>query len=237
MSLIRNLSPLVRPGVRRRGIDLYHYGHVTITESSENQITASVRGGDNYAVWLRNDGKALRVSCTCPYYAGNVAICKHIWATVLEANHKGLLRSFVSTGRINFDREGSPAGQSASSSREQPVKPPAPPVWMQRLNDLTRAIPPERREATRWPAEREIVYLVDVPATLSSQSLTVQVSYRDRKRNLEWARIKPLSLTDEQVARLHLDALGAKLSELTPDQAAYLGIPVEGPYKSDHYRY
>ncbi len=42
---------------------------------------------------------------------------------------------------------------------------------------------------------------------------------------------------DEQVARLHLDALGAKLSELTPDQAAYLGIPVEGPYKSDHYRY
>ncbi|HZO76577.1 MAG TPA: adenosylhomocysteinase [Solirubrobacteraceae bacterium] len=42
---------------------------------------------------------------------------------------------------------------------------------------------------------------------------------------------------DEQVARLHLDALGAKLTELTPDQAAYLGIPVEGPYKSDHYRY
>jgi adenosylhomocysteinase len=42
---------------------------------------------------------------------------------------------------------------------------------------------------------------------------------------------------DEQVARLHLDALGAKLSRLTPDQAAYLGIPVEGPFKSDHYRY
>jgi adenosylhomocysteinase len=42
---------------------------------------------------------------------------------------------------------------------------------------------------------------------------------------------------DEKVARLHLDALGAKLTELTPGQAAYLGIPVEGPYKSDHYRY
>jgi adenosylhomocysteinase len=42
---------------------------------------------------------------------------------------------------------------------------------------------------------------------------------------------------DEKVARLHLDALGAKLTELTPQQAAYLGIPVEGPYKSDHYRY
>jgi adenosylhomocysteinase len=42
---------------------------------------------------------------------------------------------------------------------------------------------------------------------------------------------------DEKVARLHLVALGVKLTELTPQQADYLGIPVEGPYKSDHYRY
>jgi adenosylhomocysteinase len=42
---------------------------------------------------------------------------------------------------------------------------------------------------------------------------------------------------DEKVARLHLDALGAKLTELTKEQAAYLGVPVEGPFKPDHYRY
>src|SRR6202789_54853 len=42
---------------------------------------------------------------------------------------------------------------------------------------------------------------------------------------------------DEKVARLHLDALGVRLTKLTPDQAAYLGLPVDGPYKSDHYRY
>jgi adenosylhomocysteinase len=42
---------------------------------------------------------------------------------------------------------------------------------------------------------------------------------------------------DEKVARLHLGALGVKLTELTPDQAAYIDVPVEGPYKSDHYRY
>ncbi|GLH95880.1 adenosylhomocysteinase [Phytohabitans aurantiacus] len=42
---------------------------------------------------------------------------------------------------------------------------------------------------------------------------------------------------DEKVARLHLDALGAKLTTLTKEQASYLGIPVEGPFKSDHYRY
>ncbi|MCC6847813.1 MAG: adenosylhomocysteinase [Deltaproteobacteria bacterium] len=42
---------------------------------------------------------------------------------------------------------------------------------------------------------------------------------------------------DEEVARLHLDHLGVKLTRLTPEQAAYIGVPVEGPYKSDHYRY
>ena len=42
---------------------------------------------------------------------------------------------------------------------------------------------------------------------------------------------------DEKVARLHLAALGVELTELTPEQSAYLGVPVEGPFKPDHYRY
>jgi adenosylhomocysteinase len=42
---------------------------------------------------------------------------------------------------------------------------------------------------------------------------------------------------DEKVARLHLDALGVKLTELSEDQAAYIGVPVDGPYKPEHYRY
>ncbi|MFC9387283.1 adenosylhomocysteinase [Streptomyces venezuelae] len=42
---------------------------------------------------------------------------------------------------------------------------------------------------------------------------------------------------DEKVARLHLDALGVRLTTLRPDQASYIGVPVEGPYKPDHYRY
>ncbi len=42
---------------------------------------------------------------------------------------------------------------------------------------------------------------------------------------------------DEKVARLHLDALGVKLTKLTSEQAGYIGVPVEGPYKPEHYRY
>jgi len=42
---------------------------------------------------------------------------------------------------------------------------------------------------------------------------------------------------DEEVARLHLDKLGVKLTKLSPEQAKYIGVSVDGPYKPEHYRY
>ena len=42
---------------------------------------------------------------------------------------------------------------------------------------------------------------------------------------------------DEEVARLHLDQLGARLTKLSPKQAEYIGVKSDGPFKSDHYRY
>ncbi|ERL86190.1 hypothetical protein D910_03603 [Dendroctonus ponderosae] len=44
-------------------------------------------------------------------------------------------------------------------------------------------------------------------------------------------------ILDEEVARLHLDHLGVKLTKLSPEQAKYIGVPVNGPFKPDHYRY
>ena len=49
-------------------------------------------------------------------------------------------------------------------------------------------------------------------------------------------RVLPKQL-DEEVARLHLEKIGVKLTKLTKEQADYIGVPVEGPYKADHYRY
>jgi len=48
--------------------------------------------------------------------------------------------------------------------------------------------------------------------------------------------VLPKSL-DEEVARLHLEKLGVKLTKMTPAQADYIGVPVEGPYKPTYYRY
>ena len=57
---------------------------------------------------------------------------------------------------------------------------------------------------------------------------------KDKYENTVYRLPKKL---DEEVARLHLEQIGVKLTVLTKDQADYIGVPVEGPYKPDHYRY
>ena len=79
------------------------------------------------------------------------------------------------------------------------------------------------------------------PSFVMSNSFTNQVLAQIEL----WTKIEdyPLGVytlpkvLDEKVARLHLDALGVKLTELSKSQAEYIGVPVEGPYKPDHYRY
>ncbi|MGI9615052.1 MAG: adenosylhomocysteinase [Acidimicrobiales bacterium] len=79
------------------------------------------------------------------------------------------------------------------------------------------------------------------PSFVMSASFTNQVLAQiELHRNAEAYGMEVFTLPkflDEKVARLHLDALGVRLTELSQDQADYLGVPVEGPYKPDHYRY
>ena len=79
------------------------------------------------------------------------------------------------------------------------------------------------------------------PSFVMSASFTNQVLaqielVRNREKYGREVYVLPKAL-DEEVARLHLDQLGVKLTRLTPEQADYLGVPVDGPYKPDHYRY
>ncbi len=79
------------------------------------------------------------------------------------------------------------------------------------------------------------------PSFVMSNSFTNQVlaqmelfNHPDRYEKKVYVLPKKL---DEEVARLHLDKIGAHLSKLSKEQADYIGVPVEGPYKPDHYRY
>jgi adenosylhomocysteinase len=79
------------------------------------------------------------------------------------------------------------------------------------------------------------------PSFVMSSSFTNQVlaqielfTRSDQYQNDVYVLPKHL---DEKVARLHLDKLGVKLTELSRKQADYIGVPPEGPFKPDHYRY
>ncbi|MFN8624890.1 MAG: adenosylhomocysteinase [Candidatus Binatia bacterium] len=79
------------------------------------------------------------------------------------------------------------------------------------------------------------------PSFVMSNSFTNQVLaqmelWQHPERYAHKVYVLPKQL-DEQVARLHLKRIGARLTTLTPEQAAYIGVSTEGPYKPDHYRY
>ncbi len=79
------------------------------------------------------------------------------------------------------------------------------------------------------------------PSFVMSNSFTnqviAQIELFQNKENYEKKVYTLPKHLDEQVARLHLDQLGAKLTKLSKDQAEYIGVPENGPYKPDHYRY
>src|SRR5438270_6373029 len=79
------------------------------------------------------------------------------------------------------------------------------------------------------------------PSFVMSASFTNQVlAQLDLNANAEKYEKKVYMLPkklDEEVARLHLEHLGVKLTKLTPEQASYIGVPMDGPYKASHYRY
>ncbi len=79
------------------------------------------------------------------------------------------------------------------------------------------------------------------PSFVMSNSFTNQVLaqielWRDGEKYNKNVHVLPKHL-DEEVARLHLEKIGAKLTRMTQQQADYIGVPVDGPYKAEHYRY
>jgi len=73
--------------------------------------------------------------------------------------------------------------------------------------------------------------------SFTNQCLAQIALFTDRKKyKTGEVYVLPKEL-DEEVARLHLDKLAVKLTKLSKKQSEYLGIPIEGPYKPNHYRY
>ncbi|MGH1505106.1 MAG: adenosylhomocysteinase [Acidimicrobiales bacterium] len=154
---------------------------------------------------------------------------------IISAEMMGRMKQGAIVGNIgHFDNEIDMAGLYKQSD-------------IQRIN-----IKPQVDEF-RWPDGKSIIVLSEGrllnlgnatghPSFVMSASFTNQV-LAQIELHLNADGYDQMSVTtlpkllDEKVARLHLDALGVKLTELDQEQADYIGVPVDGPYKPDHYRY
>jgi len=152
---------------------------------------------------------------------------------IILADHMARMKDKAIVGNIgHFDNEIDMAGLKKQGIRRHTIKP-----------QLDEYIFPDGHSVLIL-AEGRLLNLgcaTGHPSFVMSASFTNQVMAQvELHQRAESYRKEVYTLPkhlDEKVARLHLDKLGVRLTELTEPQARYLGVPVEGPYKSDHYRY
>ena len=152
---------------------------------------------------------------------------------IIRLEHMSAMKNKAIVANVgHFDNEIDMAGLARSGAKREPVKP--------QVDEWT------------FPDGHSVIVLSEGrlmnlgnatghPSFVMSTSFTNQVLAQIEL----WTNLSayPLGVhrlpkeLDEKVARLHLDALGVRLTELTDDQAQYLGVGVQGPFKSEHYRY
>jgi len=91
MGIAQKVAREFSDAVRSRGQSYFAKNRVVITASSAGEVVARVRGTEKYKVRLRLRGIKLVATCSCPYFGPAGAPCKHLWATVLAADARGLL--------------------------------------------------------------------------------------------------------------------------------------------------
>ena len=153
---------------------------------------------------------------------------------VITAEHMGLMKHQAIVGNIgHFDNEIDMAGlQKMSDVKQINIKPQVDEFVFPDGHSVI--LLSEGRLLNLGNATGHPSFVMS--ASFSNQVLA-QIELHDKAEEFELGVFTLDKELDEKVARLHLDSLGVRLTELTDNQADYLGIPVSGPYKPQHYKY
>jgi superfamily II DNA or RNA helicase len=169
------LAPDVPRTVRERGYDYFVEGRVRILEATPADITARVRGGSEYDVWLSFANDGFEWDCSCPYGLNDV--CKHVWATILSAESKGILKL-----------------QSTSDRRQRT------PDWQLRIERIEQDRT-SRTPRVQWNSRRQILYEVDVQSSVAYGGLAISIFMRDRNaKDTDWNMRKELRLDTDDLS-------------------------------------
>ena len=192
MTLASMLAHLVDWRVRERGRAYFQTERVQLTECGPEVARAAVTGSEEYQVSLTREGANLWAYCSCPFFAGGET-CKHVWAAILAADARKGLRG------QDGDLPRKLMVPGSIKERSQPV-PARPLTWRDTLNDL--AVHPTPAVVPVSTAGREVLYLLDVPATLKSQRLSIQLLSGWQNPDGSWERLSPLSMNRDDIPGL-----------------------------------
>jgi len=196
MKLASALSPHFDSEVRARGASYYRLGAVRIKRGNATGVEAGVRGSRVYDVEITWDGRRLGLFCDCPYY-DDVGACKHLWATILAADSQNYFTAItrLSPSDISFDEMAEPDDPDEEAPYYAPTPRPAPvfktqlqvapPVWRQRLNEI---VPSGSLASMAWPAQRELLYIVNAAASHTRGSLILELKTREPKPKGGWKK-------------------------------------------------
>ncbi|HYK92284.1 MAG TPA: SNF2-related protein [Acidobacteriota bacterium] len=102
MSLLGKLAQLFSRNAQNRGADLYYSDSVVLTSIGAESLSADVFDRGRFEVELAREDQVITYSCSCPFYEDQLEPCKHVWATILEAEHEGHLQKWDRKGMIEF---------------------------------------------------------------------------------------------------------------------------------------
>jgi len=185
--ILQSLSSDFDPVIRTRGEDYFHEKRVRLTEvdpGDPGRVLAFVQGSRRYTVQLGFEGPGIGYSCTCPYFFNEEQPCKHLWAVLLKLDWSGFFDRWEAA---RIPEEAQQPGRIHGFEGEHTGDPL--PEWKSGLERIREYRAAETRSGRKpWPPDREILYLFDIPRTLSGGRATVHLYYRDAS-----AEARPLS--------------------------------------------
>ncbi len=204
MPVLEDLKRDFQFEIRTRGKQYYLDDAVHINNTEPGAIKAQVTGGDKYRVEIRWEPMGVAYACTCPFFQDNDKPCKHIWATLLEADHQGVL----DTAARRIDLPGSsriapPTSNGIASLTGVPTKRRA--LWQSQLEKIRDNVQRNGRLAPppadlHWPEDRRILYAIDVDRSIRSLGGGVVVRLFTQKftKAGKWGEPKRFGFTVQQ---------------------------------------
>ncbi len=205
MRLSQLLASQIPPGSRSRGYSYFMRGAVSNIGRVGSAVHADVIGSELYTVSLEWEGGVLHASCTCRFFDDRAETCKHIWATILEAERRGV------TVPMPAPAPAAPTIAAAAAPRPLATSPVTPPSavrprqnaargpWRELLDAVTMTPAASGEAARRQPDDTQLLYVVDVAASRKAEAVVIELMRRDRKVNGDWGKPKPARLTRDQL--------------------------------------